>query len=419
MYTGPGVHEVYRATPVPQPIPNTEMATQYQLSKTHLLRSWDKTNFAEVSEQELSTHCWGSHRRRLCKQPFSTTKSQKTSCLTGLFFNLPATVLNLCAQEVVAFPQHPQAVYLYDSTYLLTSAKGDFMIQNMTACAEIRVPGCQSCLVRPSCNGRLQLPNVGLFLTPDPISCMETDGSEIVRILPTPLLQPLLDNLKSLEEVIPLSLMGDVHQELLSHLKLNLAGLPDPTVTEEMLDAIALPFLVEVEKVHSTVIRKIWKDGILPCSVTLLMLIIIAVVGWAVKWGKIYAVRRWMTAVLRGGEVQRHTATAVDDVPEESRVTTPMPTQPQPATSSVHEAKSGPLKEPRRMPRKWVLCDGNRKPNIITHNSSSSPHIYLPNKKLISSATISNASAWYLFPFFPRALVIFRLHLNLREDKKS
>ena len=112
MYAGHGIHEVYRATPILQPIPNTERATQYQLAKTHLLMSWDKTNFAEVTEQELSTHCWGSHRLRLCKQPFSTTKSQKTTCLTGLFFNLPATVLKLCAQEVVALPQHPRAMFI-------------------------------------------------------------------------------------------------------------------------------------------------------------------------------------------------------------------------------------------------------------------------------------------------------------------
>ena len=78
LYTGHGVHDVFRATSIPQPIPQTERATQYHLSKTHLLMSWDKTNFAEVTEQELSTHCWGSHRLRLCKQPSSTTKSQKT-----------------------------------------------------------------------------------------------------------------------------------------------------------------------------------------------------------------------------------------------------------------------------------------------------------------------------------------------------
>ena len=185
LYTGHGVHDVFRATPIPQPIPHTERATQYQLTKTHLLMSWDKTNFAEVTEQELSTHCWGSHRLRLCKQPFSTTKSQKTTCLTGLYFNLPATVLRLCPQEVVALPQHPQALYLFDSTYLLTSAKGDFMMQNLTESGEIRVQGCQSCLVRPSCKGRLQLPNAGLFLSPDPLTCSQ-ESSDFVRILPTP-----------------------------------------------------------------------------------------------------------------------------------------------------------------------------------------------------------------------------------------
>ena len=298
MYAGHGIHEVYRATPIPQPIPNSERATQYQLSKTHLLMSWDKTNFAEVTEQELSTHCWGSHRLRLCKQPFSTTKTQKTTCLTGLFFNLPATVLKLCAQEVVALPQHPQAIYLYDSTYLLTSAKGDFTMQNMTGTIDYRVPGCQSCLVRPTCEGRLQLPKAGLFLTPDPVSCATGKASEIVRIMPTPLLRPLFENLKDLEEVIPPSLMGDVHQELLSHRELNLAGLPDRAITEEMLDAIAKPFLTEVEKVHSTVIKNVWKDIVLPCVVTLIVLILFALLCWAIKKGQLFLMQRCIQRVL-------------------------------------------------------------------------------------------------------------------------
>ena len=53
LYTGRGVHDVFRATPIPQPIPQTKRATQYHLSKTHLLMSCDKMNFAEVIEQEL------------------------------------------------------------------------------------------------------------------------------------------------------------------------------------------------------------------------------------------------------------------------------------------------------------------------------------------------------------------------------
>ena len=79
LYTGHRVHDIFRATCIPQPIPQTERATLYHLSKTHLPMSWDQTIFAEVNKQELSTHCWGSHRLRLCKQPSSTTKSQKTT----------------------------------------------------------------------------------------------------------------------------------------------------------------------------------------------------------------------------------------------------------------------------------------------------------------------------------------------------
>ena len=33
LFTGHGVHDVFRATPIPQPIPQTERATQYHLSK--------------------------------------------------------------------------------------------------------------------------------------------------------------------------------------------------------------------------------------------------------------------------------------------------------------------------------------------------------------------------------------------------
>ena len=296
--SGHGIHEVFRATPIPQPIPNTERATQYQLSKTHLLMSWDKTNFAEVTEQELSTYCWGSHCLRLCKQPFSTTRSPKTTCLTGLFFNLPATVLKLCAQEVIALPQHPQALYLYDFTCLLTSAKGDFVIQNVTPSGDFKMPGCQICLVRPTCNGRLQLPNAGLFLTPDPLSCL-TESSKVVRILPIPLLRSLFDKLKEFEEVVAPELMGDFHQELLMHLKLNLAGLPDRSVTDEMLELIAQPFLQELKTVNTTLFRKVWRDVMPPCLATLLMLVLAAAVTWAARKGELYAVGRFIEGTQR------------------------------------------------------------------------------------------------------------------------
>ena len=88
--------------------------------------------------------------------------------------------------------------------------------------------------------------------------------------------------------------MGDVHQNLLSHLKLNLAGLPDRRITEEMLAAVEQPFMQEVEEVHTTIVKKIWRDVILPCGATLITLGLLLLLGWALKMGKLYAMKKYV-----------------------------------------------------------------------------------------------------------------------------
>ena len=95
--------------------------------------------------------------------------------------------------------------------------------------------------------------------------------------------------------------MGDFHQELLMHLELNLAGLPDHSVTDEMLELIAQPFLQELKTVHTTLIRNVWRDVMLPCVATLLMLVLVAAVtwAWAVRKGNLYAVRRFIEGTQR------------------------------------------------------------------------------------------------------------------------
>ena len=151
-------------------------------------------------------------------------------------------------------------------------------MQNLTGQGEIRVPGCQSCLVEPSCKGRLQLPNAGLFQTPDPLTCIQ-ESSDFVRILPTPLLRPIFEELKELEEVISAELIGVVHQKLLSHLKKFLAGLLDRRTTEEMLAAVVRPLMQEVEEVNTTIVKKIWRDVILPCGAPLITLGLLVLLG--------------------------------------------------------------------------------------------------------------------------------------------
>ena len=165
-------------------------------------------------------------------------------------------------------------------------------MQNLTEQGEIRVPGCQICLVKPSCKGRLQLPNASFFLTPDSLTCIQ-ETREIVQVLPTALLCPLFEGLKELEETIPPELMGDVQQNLLSQLKLNLAGLPDRRITDEMLAAVVQPFMQEVEEVHTTIVKKICRDVILPCGATLNTLGLLLLLSWALKMGKLYAMRKF------------------------------------------------------------------------------------------------------------------------------
>ena len=86
--------------------------------------------------------------------------------------------------------------------------------------------------------------------------------------------------------------MGDVHQNLLSHLKLNLASLTDRRITEEVLAAVVQPFMQEVGEVHTTIVKKIWRDVILPCGATLITLGLLLLLGWALNVGKLYAMKK-------------------------------------------------------------------------------------------------------------------------------
>ena len=92
-------------------------------------------------------------------------------------------------------------------------------MRNLTDQGEIRVPGCQSCLVKPSCKGRLQLPNAGLLLTPETLTCIQ-ESSDIVRILPTPSpLTPLIRRIDRIRRIYPSGTDGRCPSEFTIALK--------------------------------------------------------------------------------------------------------------------------------------------------------------------------------------------------------
>ena len=65
-----------------------------------------------------------------------------------------------------------------------------------------------------------------------------------------------------------------------------------------MLELIAQPFLQGLKTVHTTLIRKVWRDVMLPCLATLLF-VLDAAVTWKARKGKLYAVRRFIEGTQR------------------------------------------------------------------------------------------------------------------------
>ena len=106
------LYHVYQAVAPPQPIDNGVTATQYLFRTSHLLVSERRDHFA--SEEKLNSHCVGSNPLKLCLKPFSMSRTSEATCLSKLFFDLPAAALKLCPQEVVVLPEKPTADYLDD-----------------------------------------------------------------------------------------------------------------------------------------------------------------------------------------------------------------------------------------------------------------------------------------------------------------
>ena len=98
---------------------------------------------------------------------------------------------------------------------------------------------------------------------------------------------------------------------LLSHLKLNLAGLPDRRITEKMLAAVVQPFMQEVEEVHTTIVKKMWRDVILPGGATLITLGLLLLLNWALKMGKLNAKNKYVEQ-FRGNDEETAAAAALE-----------------------------------------------------------------------------------------------------------
>ena len=171
--------------------------------------------------------------------------------------------MRLCAQEVKVLPETPTATYLEDFTYLVTSRDDEYRLLNYSRGAKESgkpIAGCQSCLLRSSCDGRIETPDGALVLVPDPRTCQFNTGM-IINIKQHPLIQTLEEAERNLPGVvIPAILREQARSEMFEALRLNLIQLPEVSVEEDVLAENAKHFADEILRKYTPFHRQMLRS---------------------------------------------------------------------------------------------------------------------------------------------------------------
>ena len=148
----------------------------------------------------------------------------------------------------------PGRLNLFGNAYI----RFDYTLCNYSRGAKERgepISGCRSCLLRRSCDGRIETPDGALVLVPDPRTCQYETGLT-VTIRQHPLIRTLFATLEEAEKnlpgvMIPEILREQARSEMVEALRLNLIKLPEGSVDEEALSEIAKPFADEILRKHT------------------------------------------------------------------------------------------------------------------------------------------------------------------------
>ena len=162
---------MYRNVAIPQPLNSGKTATVYDFQKEYIVVSLRQEFFGELDRSEL-VKCHGTDRLRFCKNPFSLSRSVKSSCLRSLFFDQKTDAMKLCPQKIIPLPANQSVQYLKRSMFLLQSVHNSYHFLYVTMDTRAgQIPGCRVCLVQPPCNCRPELSSNGLILHPEPGVC--------------------------------------------------------------------------------------------------------------------------------------------------------------------------------------------------------------------------------------------------------
>ena len=246
VYNGEPVHDAYKAILLPQSIKNTTTAATLKLEKNYLIVSRREESYAEM-KSEVNLYCLVTQLLILCTKPVALVSGQGQLCLTSLLYIREVAALKTCTREVTELPILPTAIYLRNSMYLLNAADDQQFLYNITYSGgrkfSNRVPACISCLVHPSCDGKLVHPNNGLVMLPDPAYCLQHSGP--ITTIATPELLDTAFNNPSIPAVTPTEESRNV---ILHKIRSALKDVPTLDVTLELVSEM-------VDKIHQQLLE--------------------------------------------------------------------------------------------------------------------------------------------------------------------
>ncbi len=235
---------VYKATPIPMPKREGESnALLYKTEAQYIAVSDNKRYTAPMTGEELSK-CVGSKNYAVCLNHFATYLNP-TSCLAHLKMENDDKALSYCKVENIKLPYPEQAQNLGDRQWLVIASNPHFKMRIETPGAkpeEKQMTGCQACIVRLPCGGKL-VTNF-IQLQADFSSCHNKSVLKIDIEMAGPL-RHLINSLPPLGELphqpnietAETSLIEEVQNRMSRSLKFA------PELTNENLDEIARPII--------------------------------------------------------------------------------------------------------------------------------------------------------------------------------
>ena len=183
--------DVYGANPLHQPNEAGTTASVYRFSHEFMAIATDNSKYAELSATTLS-QCSGTNRIKLCTKGFFTTMDETFLCLTSLFYEYSIPALCNCLVDSVLLPEAPEASYLADGLYHLTSRTARLQVKNDNDGLPVYLypyppysvkPVFFDPVVRPpspSIKGILFLPPTWTFVKPDPSRSLHLSNSHLL-----------------------------------------------------------------------------------------------------------------------------------------------------------------------------------------------------------------------------------------------